>query len=95
VPDADCAIRVAEETRHWQQGSCLVFDDSLLHEAWNHTDQERVVLIVDLWHPGLSDTEVMLLQALHRYTYRQAERLSRYWSANAAPARDAQARPSS
>jgi Aspartyl/Asparaginyl beta-hydroxylase/Domain of unknown function (DUF6817) len=94
VPDGDCAIRVAEETRHWQEGKCLVFDDSLLHEAWNHTDQDRVVLIVDLWHPGLSDTEVMLLQALHNYTFRQAERLSRYWSANAAAARDAQARPS-
>jgi len=92
VPDGDCAIRVAEETRHWQQGKCLVFDDSLLHEAWNRTDQDRVVLIVDLWHPGLSDTEVMLLQALHNYTYRQAERLSRYWSANVAAARDAQDR---
>lgn len=93
VPTGDCAIRVGDETRRWQEGRCLVFDDFLLHEAWNRTDEDRVVLIVDLWHPGLSDTEVMLLEALHNYTYRQAERLSRYWSANAAAAREAESRP--
>ncbi len=89
VPTGDCAIRVGEETRRWHEGECLVFDDFLVHEAWNHTDEDRLVLIVDLWHPGLTDTEVMLLEGLHNYTYRQAERLGRYWSANAAAARQA------
>lgn len=89
VPEGDCAISVADETRHWQEGRCLVFDDSLIHEAWNHTDEDRIVLIVDLWHPGLSDTEVMLLESLDNYTYFRAERLSRYWAANAAAARGA------
>jgi aspartyl/asparaginyl beta-hydroxylase (cupin superfamily) len=88
VPDGDCAIRVGGETRRWQEGRCLVFDDSLVHEAWNHTDEDRIVLIVDLWHPGLSDTEVMLLEALDNHTYSQAKRLNRYWSANAAAAGD-------
>ncbi len=68
-----------------------MFDDFFEHEAWNRTGEDRIVLIVDLWHPGLSDTEVMLLEALHNYTYFHAERLSRYWSANAAAARDARA----
>jgi hypothetical protein len=87
VPDGDCAIRVGGETRRWEEGKCLVFDDSFVHEAWNHTESDRVVLIVDLWHPGLSDDEVTLLEALDDHTYRQAERLSRYWSTNAATAR--------
>jgi aspartate beta-hydroxylase len=87
VPDGDCGIRVGEQTRPWQGGRCLVFDDSLEHEAWNHTDDDRIVLIVDLWHPGLSATEVTLLEALHNYTYFHARRLNRYWSANAAAAR--------
>ncbi|MBV9414364.1 MAG: aspartyl/asparaginyl beta-hydroxylase domain-containing protein [Solirubrobacterales bacterium] len=90
VPTGDCAIRVGDETRRWREGRCLVFDDFLMHEAWNRTDEDRVVLIVDLWHPGLSDTEVMLLAALHNYTYLHAERLGRYWSANAAAARETQ-----
>jgi aspartyl/asparaginyl beta-hydroxylase (cupin superfamily) len=71
----------------------LVFDDFLVHEAWNRTDEERIVLIVDLWHPGLTATEVMLLEGLQDYTYRQAERLSRYWSVNGAAAGEARGGP--
>jgi aspartate beta-hydroxylase len=87
VPPGDCAIRVSDHTEHWQEGRCMVFDDSYEHEAWNHTDEDRIVLIVDLWHPALSDAEVALLQGLHAHTDRQARRLSRYWAANAAAAR--------
>ncbi len=89
VPDGDCAIRVGDDTRQWTEGRCLVFDDYFEHEAWNHTDEDRLVLIVDLWHPGLSDTEVMLLEGLQTYAYVHAERLGRYWSANARAARQA------
>jgi aspartate beta-hydroxylase len=83
VPSGDCAIRVGDETRQWTDGRCLVFDDYFEHEAWNHTGEDRLVLIVDLWHPGLSDTEVTLLEGLHTYARVHAERLARYWGANA------------
>jgi aspartate beta-hydroxylase len=89
VPEGDCGIRVGGHTRSWQEGKCLVFDDYFEHEAWNHTDEDRIVLIVDIWHPGLSDTEVRLLEGLHNYTYAHARKLSRYWSANAAAGREA------
>ncbi|HEX8975673.1 MAG TPA: aspartyl/asparaginyl beta-hydroxylase domain-containing protein [Solirubrobacteraceae bacterium] len=92
VPDGDCAIRVDDETRAWREGRCLVFDDHFEHEAWNRTDQDRLVLIVDLWHPGLSPTEVGLLEGLHAYAYAYARQLNRYWSANA-DAAAASARP--
>jgi aspartate beta-hydroxylase len=84
VPEGDCAIRVGDQTRRWVEGACLVFDDHFEHEAWNHTEHDRIVLIVDLWHPSLSAEEVRLLEALHRYTHFHARRLGRYWSANAA-----------
>jgi aspartate beta-hydroxylase len=87
VPRGDCAIRVGDETRRWEEGRCLVFDDFCEHEAWNYTDQHRIVLIVDLWHPGLSAAEVRLLEGLHGYTYAHARRLGGYWAANAAAAR--------
>ncbi|MFL5865234.1 MAG: aspartyl/asparaginyl beta-hydroxylase domain-containing protein [Solirubrobacteraceae bacterium] len=89
VPEGDCAIRVGDRTQLWREGGCLVFDDSFDHEAWNHTEEDRIVLIVDLWHPALSDAEVALLEGLHAHTYRHARRLSRYWAANAAAAREA------
>jgi hypothetical protein len=79
VPEeGDCAIRVGAETRRWEAGRAIVFDDSFDHEAWNHSDTERIVLVVDLWHPDLSPEEIRLLTSLHG----QAARLAGYWRAN-------------
>lgn len=89
VPDGDCAIRVGSETRRWEEGRCLVFDDFFEHEAWNHTGEERIVLIVDLWHPALTPGEVELLTGLQEYAYAHAQRLDRYWATNADAARAA------
>ncbi len=89
VPSGDCAIRVADETRQWVEGRCLVFDDFFEHEAWNHTDHDRIVLIADLWHPDLSAAEVRLIEGLHRYTYAHARKLDGFWASNAAAARTA------
>eukprot|EP00750_Incisomonas_marina_P015133 INCI18091.1.p1 GENE.INCI18091.1~~INCI18091.1.p1 ORF type:complete len:257 (-),score=19.86 INCI18091.1:365-1135(-) len=49
-----CRIRVGNETKSWQEGKCIVFDDSYDHEVWNHTSRERVVLLFDTWHPEIS-----------------------------------------
>jgi len=43
----DCALRVGAETRNWSDGKCLVFDDTCEHEAWNRSDQPRVILLLD------------------------------------------------
>lgn len=87
VPEGDCAIRVGGETRGWQEGRCLVFDDRFDHEAWNHTHEDRIVLVIDLWHPALSRAEIDLLEGMHRYAYAYARELDRYWRENAAAAR--------
>ena len=52
-----CAIRVGDETREWHEGRGFVFDDTHEHEAWNHGEETRVVLIVDIWNPLLTDVE--------------------------------------
>lgn len=56
VPE-DCGFRVGGETRRWETGKMLVFDDMTIHEAWNDSDRIRVVLIADLWRPELSPAE--------------------------------------
>ncbi|KFN50938.1 aspartyl/asparaginyl beta-hydroxylase domain-containing protein [Arenimonas composti] len=58
----DCGIRVGNHTRTWTPGELVIFDDTMEHEAWNHSDQLRVVLIFDIWHPLLSDAERMLVR---------------------------------
>ncbi|MET0540292.1 MAG: aspartyl/asparaginyl beta-hydroxylase domain-containing protein [Variovorax sp.] len=44
-------IRIGDALRHWKEGEALVFDDAYEHEAWNHSDGERVVLFVDFVKP--------------------------------------------
>ena len=43
----NCGIRVGDDIRTWQEGKCMVFDDTFEHEAWNQSDQTRVVLLLD------------------------------------------------
>ncbi len=52
VPE-NCAIRVGDETRSWEEGKCMVFDDTVEHEAWNKSDTSRVVLLLDFKAPEL------------------------------------------
>lgn len=56
VPDK-CAFRVGDETRQWEEGKLLIFDDTIRHEAWNGSDRRRVVMIFDIWNPFLSTLE--------------------------------------
>ena len=48
-----CGFRCGATTREWRVGEAFVFDDTIEHEAWNDSDELRVVLIVDLWPPAL------------------------------------------
>ncbi|MBL8298341.1 MAG: aspartyl/asparaginyl beta-hydroxylase domain-containing protein [Rhodanobacteraceae bacterium] len=63
VPN-DCALRVGGVEHAWQEGRCVVFDDTYEHEAWNRSDRTRVVLILDTWHPDLTAAEREALTAL-------------------------------
>lgn len=57
VPPNCGALKVAGEARSWVEGELLFFDDSFEHEAWNDSDQTRVVLIFDTWNPHLTMVE--------------------------------------
>jgi aspartyl/asparaginyl beta-hydroxylase (cupin superfamily) len=81
VPE-DCGLTVGGETRTWTEGRCMVFDDSFEHEAWNRDVRDRVVLIVDLWHPDLTGEEVRLLEGLDTYVATQSANLARYYARN-------------
>jgi aspartyl/asparaginyl beta-hydroxylase (cupin superfamily) len=52
-----CGFRVGGETRQWRLGEAWVFDDTIEHEAWNDSDQVRIILICDIWSPRLSPEE--------------------------------------
>lgn len=50
-------IEVSGEKRHWEPGRAFVFDPSFLHRTYNPTEGERVILNIDVWHPGLKEVE--------------------------------------
>ena len=50
-------LRVADKTLRWREGEVFVFDDSFEHEVRHDGQKKRVVLIVDLWHPDLSEEQ--------------------------------------
>jgi ornithine lipid ester-linked acyl 2-hydroxylase len=51
----DCGIEVAGQQRDWKPGRCIAFNDVYCHAAWNKTDKERVVLIIDILRPEFKD----------------------------------------
>jgi len=51
VPDG-CALRVGDDVREWREGEALVFDDTVVHEAWNRSSAPRTVLLFDFTRPG-------------------------------------------
>jgi len=59
-----CGLRVGNEARQWREGELIVFDDTIEHEAWNSSNEARIVLIFDIWRPELSEEERRLVSAM-------------------------------
>ena len=47
----NCAIRVADDIVHWENGKAFVFDDTREHETWNKTDEDRIILLLHVDRP--------------------------------------------
>lgn len=50
-PNMNCKIRVGNDYAHWEEGKCMIFDDTHNHEVWNDSPKRRVVLFVDFIRP--------------------------------------------
>jgi aspartyl/asparaginyl beta-hydroxylase (cupin superfamily) len=46
-----CGIKVGNEARGWEEGKWLLFNDSYIHTAWNKTNKNRIVLMMDVIKP--------------------------------------------
>lgn len=62
VPEG-CGLRAGQHKLEQKEGQILAFDDSYDHEAWNDSDDMRVVLIFEAWHPDLTDPEKQAISA--------------------------------
>lgn len=59
-------IRVGDEIIKFKENVPVVFDDSFNHESWHDGDKTRINLILDFWHPDLSDNEVKFFKMLQQ-----------------------------
>ena len=70
-----CRFRVGGEVREWREGEAFAFDDTIEHEAWNDSDQDRALLILDCWNPYLSEDERRIIRQM--FAVSEAERPDR------------------
>jgi aspartyl/asparaginyl beta-hydroxylase (cupin superfamily) len=61
-----CYIKVGADERTWEEGQLLIFDDSFRHEVWNHSDEVRIVLFLNFWHPCFRAEEIPVLDRYRR-----------------------------
>ena len=60
----ECGLRVGQDERQVKRGEGWAFDDSINHEAWNRSDEERIILLFDVWRPELNEEERHLVTTL-------------------------------
>lgn len=68
-----CRMQVGSETKEFKEGKWLIFSDSFPHRVFNDLDTRRVVLIIDVWHKGITDVEVKCLEHIMQKIQGQQE----------------------
>lgn len=64
IPD-NCWIKVGEEQNGWQEAKLTTLDTSFTHSTGNPSDEDRHVLILDFWHPELTEAERKALEFVY------------------------------
>lgn len=66
-------IRVGPVKHHWRDEKLFIFDDTLLHQSFNESDDRRVVLFVDVIRPSYLPWFFDLAVAATRVAFRGAK----------------------
>lgn len=59
-----CRLRVGNTVREWRDGVAWAFDDTIEHEARNDSEQDRIILIFDVWKDEITPEERGLITAM-------------------------------
>lgn len=59
-----CTFRVGSQERQWEKGKAWLFNDTIEHEAYNASNETRVIMIFDVWRPELDEEERVLISTL-------------------------------
>jgi Aspartyl/Asparaginyl beta-hydroxylase len=64
IPDG-CWMQSGDERRGWEAGKLTTLDTSFTHSTGNPSDSDRHVLIIDYWHPELTEAERSALDFIY------------------------------
>jgi len=57
-------LRCGDEVRTWEEGKVMIFDDSFEHEVWQQAESFRLIFIIDIWHPDITQKEIKSLSPI-------------------------------
>ncbi|MGE0562684.1 MAG: aspartyl/asparaginyl beta-hydroxylase domain-containing protein [Flavobacteriales bacterium] len=61
VPSKElCKLKIENEEHSWEEGKVITFDDSKVHEAWNFSNEPRMVLMFDVANPEMPYTSYQI-----------------------------------
>ena len=64
VPD-NCFLTVGDDVVQWKEGETIAFSDSFIHSVQNKSDENRYILIVDVWNPHMTKEQIEFEKELH------------------------------
>ena len=68
IRDENAYIKVGSFENRWKNNRLFIFDDTLLHQSFNETDQPRYCLFVDILRPSYAnfvfDSVVNLIRSI-------------------------------
>ena len=75
-PPGAARLEVGDATHVWTEGGDLLFDDSVDHEAWNDSDEDRYVFFVEFVWPttGIAGLCNVATQRMYRAAGRSIPR---------------------
>ncbi len=66
-----CGFKVKNEETSWEEGTPFAFCDAHEHEAWNNTNQDRIVLILDIIRPEFEEKTDLIAAKMHNTLFFQ------------------------
>ena len=57
IPQKECGMEISGTQVNWTEGGVIIFDDSFEHRVWNDSEEERMIFILDVPHPDLTEEQ--------------------------------------
>lgn len=74
-----CGFRVGAEIRSWTPGGLLMFCDAHEHTAWNNTDEDRYVMVIDVMREAFMARRAEICARVHAEIRLDADRKRWPW----------------